>query len=76
MPNPVNSAIDTIRQRILFLEAAVGAPATTKPRIAGAITRLDAIADSVIAKQTWDPNSPEHGNVMGRPLSHADPRSF
>ncbi|MCG3150349.1 MAG: hypothetical protein PCFJNLEI_03832 [Verrucomicrobiae bacterium] len=65
------SALATIRQRQLYLLTATGAPPSASPILAPIIANVDAVADTILARQIWDPTSPEHGNVHGQPLTHA-----
>ena len=65
------TALDTIRQRLLHLLTGAGAPPTAQPFVANAIADLDAAVDRLLAQQVWAPGTPEHGNVTGQPISHA-----
>jgi len=65
------AALATIRQRLIYLLTGEGAPSTAKPFVASAIAELDKTVDDLIAKQTWEPGNPEHGNITGKPISHA-----
>jgi hypothetical protein len=63
------AAIETIRQRWLFIEVGLGAPPSAGELVADAVDKIDGIADKILARQTWAPGTPEHGNPYGRPLA-------
>ena len=65
------TALATIRQRLIYLLTGEGAPPTAQPFVASAVAELDKMVDALIAKQTWEPGNPEHGNITGQPISHA-----
>lgn len=65
------AALDTIRQRQLHLLTATGAPASAKTALLPLLAQMDANADAILARQVWQPGHPEHGNVHGKPISHA-----
>ena len=65
------SAIKTVRQRYLFLLAGVDIPASAHSIVAPAAAAWDDWVAAILARQTWDPASPEHGNILGEPLTPA-----
>ncbi|MEI8315693.1 MAG: hypothetical protein WCG79_09615, partial [Verrucomicrobiota bacterium] len=66
------AALATIRDRWLFVHCGVGAPASSRASVADAVEKIDALADSVLARQAWKPGSPEHGSPYGKVLTHAE----
>ena len=66
------SALATIRDRWLFVQCGAGAPDTSRASVADAVERMDRRADNVLARQAWNPGSPEHGSPYGKVLTHAE----
>jgi len=64
------SALEVIRQRLRYLLTGTGAPAAAQANSAGIVAALDASIDVALARQTWQPGHPEHGNVYGQPITH------
>ncbi|MCG3150348.1 MAG: hypothetical protein PCFJNLEI_03831 [Verrucomicrobiae bacterium] len=58
--------LETIRDRWLFVQAGVGAPAASQAVVADVVERIDRTAARIIDRQTAD------GNPYGRPLSRAE----
>ena len=67
-----SSALDTIRQRQLYLWTATNAHDSVRPHLAPAVAELDAFVDRILAQQIWDPTSPDHGNPVGHPVTPAE----
>jgi len=60
------TALETIRERWLFVHAGVGAPASSRADVTDVVEKIDSLAERVLTRQTPD------GNPYGRPLSHAE----
>ena len=71
MDTPALRALETVRQRYLFTLAGVGIPSSARNIVAPAIAAWDDWVTEILARQTWDPASPEHGNILGEPLTPA-----
>ncbi|MCE9506832.1 MAG: hypothetical protein K8R48_00750 [Alphaproteobacteria bacterium] len=65
------SALQTIRERFVFLATGGGAPPATREFVSHAVSGLDSLVDTILARQIWAPGNPGHGNAHGEPLPHS-----